>query len=154
MALLLFGFSLMFHALAASFEPPVAGLDDAIYFAGSSLLTLVRLPSLRDSHAFASWIAFAGFVAVFTVAMAACENFLLRPLVRDLPRAPRKAGTIESLRNQSRAMSLTTLAALSALCALASAGSLGTYFMSSEVDLFSMLGAVLAGFSAVLFSQC
>src|SRR5947209_16530917 len=34
MALLLLGFSLMFHALASSFEPPLAGFDDAIYFAG------------------------------------------------------------------------------------------------------------------------
>lgn len=48
-------------------------------------------------------------------------------------------------------MSLKTLAALSALCALASAASLGAYFMSSEVDLFSMRGAMPAAFSAVYF---
>jgi uncharacterized membrane protein len=115
------------------------------------LVVFLRLPSLRDPHAFASWIAFAGFVAVFTMATAVCESFLLRPLVRDLPRALRKARRLESLRNQSQAMSLTTLAALSAVCALASAGLVGTYLMTSEVDLFSLLGAILAAFSAVLF---
>jgi hypothetical protein len=115
------------------------------------LVIFLRLPSLRDSHAMAGWIAFAGFVAVFTVSIAACDNFLLRPLIRDLPRAPRKAGRIASLRNQSHAMSSKTLAALSAVCALASAGLLGTYFMGSEVNLFSLLGAILAAFSAVLF---
>jgi hypothetical protein len=115
------------------------------------LVIFLRLPSLHDSHALASWIALAAFVAVFTVATAACESFLLRPLVRDLPRAPRKARRLESLRNQSQAMSLTILAALSSVCALASAGLVGTYFMSSQVDLFSILGAVLAGFSAILF---
>jgi hypothetical protein len=115
------------------------------------LVVFLRLPSLRDSHAFVSWIAFAGFVAVFTIATAVCESFLLRPLVRDLPRALRKARILESLRNQSQAMSLTTLAALSAVCALASAGLVGTYLMSSEVDLFSLLAAILAAFSAVLF---
>ena len=33
MALLLVGFSLMFDALAVAFEPPLAGFDEAIYFA-------------------------------------------------------------------------------------------------------------------------
>jgi ABC-type uncharacterized transport system substrate-binding protein len=38
-----------------------------------------------------------------------------------------RARRLECLRNQSQAMSLTTLAALSAVCALASAGLVGTY---------------------------
>jgi hypothetical protein len=115
------------------------------------VLIFLRFPFLRDSHVLGSWIAFAVFVAVFTVATAASESFLLRPLVRDLPRAPRKARRLEALRNQSHAMSLKILAALSAFCALASAGSSGASFMNAEVDLFSMLGAILAAFGAVLF---
>jgi hypothetical protein len=43
------------------------------------LVIFLRLPSLHDSHAAASWIALAAFVAVFTVATAACESFPASP---------------------------------------------------------------------------
>jgi hypothetical protein len=115
------------------------------------LITFLRLPALRDSQVLVSWVAFAAFVAAFTVAIAACENFLLQPLVHDLPRAPRKARKIELLRNQSHAMSVKKLAALSVVCAFASAASLGSYLMSSGMDLFSLLGSALGGFGAILF---
>jgi hypothetical protein len=88
---------------------------------------------------------------VFTFATAACENFLLRPLLHDLPLAPIKVRKIELLRNQSHAMSVKKLAALSVICAVASAALLGTYLMNSGTDLFSLLGCVLGGFAAFLF---
>ena len=37
---LLLGFGLMFHAAAASFKPPLTDFSQAVYVAGSSLLTL------------------------------------------------------------------------------------------------------------------
>jgi hypothetical protein len=118
---------------------------------GVEILILLRLPSLRDAHALGSWAALAVFVGMFTVVTAACDNILLRPLLRDLPRAPRKARKIELLRNQSHAMSVKQLAALSVMCALSSAALLGTYSMSSGTDLFSLLGSVVGGFAAVHF---
>lgn len=122
-----------------------------VFLMAVELTVFLRLPALRDSHVFASWVAFAVFVAVFTFATAACENFLLRPVLRDLPRAPRKARKIELLRNQTHAMSLKELAALSIMCALSSAALLGTYSMSSGTNLFSLLGCVVGGFAAVHF---
>ena len=116
---------------------------------GVEILILLRLPSLHHAHALGSWVAFAVFVAMFTVVTAACDKILLRPLLRDLPRSPRKP--LEMLRNQGHAMSLKKLAVLSVMCALSSAALLGTYSMSSGTDLFSLLGSVVGGFAAVHF---
>jgi hypothetical protein len=75
MALLLLGFSLMFYALASSFEPPLAGLDDAIYFAGSSLLTLGV--SEVDAHGAARWLVLWAGLSGFGV-ITATITFILQ----------------------------------------------------------------------------
>jgi len=75
MALLLLGFSLMFHALASSFEPPLAGFDDAIYFAGSSLLTLGV--SEVDAHGAARWLVLWAGLSGFGV-ITATITFILQ----------------------------------------------------------------------------
>jgi len=75
MALLLIGFSLMFHALGASFEPPLAGPGDAIYFAGSSLLTLGV--SEVDAHGPARWLLLWAGLSGFGV-ITATITFILQ----------------------------------------------------------------------------
>ena len=61
--LLLLGFSLVFHAVAASFTPRLAGFDEAVYVAGSSLLTLGVSEVDARGHArwLVLWAALSGF---------------------------------------------------------------------------------------------
>jgi hypothetical protein len=75
MALLLVGFSLMFDALAVAFEPPLAGFDEAIYFAGSSLLTLGVTEV--DAHGLARWVLLWAGLSGFAV-ITATITFILQ----------------------------------------------------------------------------
>ena len=69
--LLMLGFGLMFHASARAFNPPLGSLDQAIYVAGSSLLTLGVSEVDATGHArwLILWAALSGFgviTAAFT----------------------------------------------------------------------------------------
>ena len=66
--LLLFGYGLLFLAFRGSFSPRLGGLDDAIYFAGSSLLTLGV--SEVDAHGPARWVLLAAGLSGFAVITA------------------------------------------------------------------------------------
>ncbi len=64
--LLLVGFGLMFHAAASRFSPNLSELSQAIYVAGSSIVTLGV--SEVDASGFARWLilaaAFSGFAVI------------------------------------------------------------------------------------------
>ena len=69
--LLLLGFGLMFHAAAASFKPGLGGFDEALYVAGSSLLTLgvSEVDALGYARWLILWAGLSGFgliTAAFT----------------------------------------------------------------------------------------
>ena len=69
--LLLLGFALMFHAAAASFRPALDGFDQALYVAGSSLLTLgvSEVDAKGGARWLILWAALSGFgmiTATFT----------------------------------------------------------------------------------------
>ena len=66
--LLLLGFGLVFLALGDSFAPRLHGFDDALYFAGSSLLTLGV--SEVDAHGVARWALLAAGLSGFAVITA------------------------------------------------------------------------------------
>lgn len=68
---LLFGFGLMFHASAASFEPALTDFGEAVYVAGSSLLTLgvSEVDAKGPARWLILWAALSGFgmiTAAFT----------------------------------------------------------------------------------------
>ena len=70
-ALLLLGFGLMIHASSSLFKPPLGGFDEALYVAGSSLLTLGVSEVDARGHArwLILWAALSGFgliTAAFT----------------------------------------------------------------------------------------
>ena len=73
--LLLVGFGLLFDAMAEHFAPPLHGIDDALYFAGSSLLTLGV--SEVDAHGPARWLLLAAGLSGFAV-ITATLSFLLQ----------------------------------------------------------------------------
>lgn len=68
MALLLVGFGLLFLGVRDHFAPRLAGFDDALYFAGSSLLTLGV--SEVDAHGPARWLLLAAGLSGFGVITA------------------------------------------------------------------------------------
>lgn len=63
MAALMLGFALMFHAARASFRPALSGFGEAVYVAGSSLLTLGVSEVDATGHArwLILWAALCGF---------------------------------------------------------------------------------------------
>ena len=68
LGLLLVGFGLLFLAMAAHFHPALRGIDDALYYAGSSLLTLGV--SEVDAHGPARWLLLAAGLSGFGVITA------------------------------------------------------------------------------------
>lgn len=66
--LLLLGFGMLFLAFADRFTPQLRGLDDALYFAGSSLLTLGV--SEVDAHGPARWLLLLAGLSGFAVITA------------------------------------------------------------------------------------
>lgn len=75
MLLLFGGFGLLFDAVGDDFSPHLGGLDDAIYFAGSSLLTLGV--SEVDAHGPARWLSLAAGLSGFAV-ITATLTFVLQ----------------------------------------------------------------------------
>ena len=75
MLLLVVGFGLLFAAFANDFSPRLGGLDDAVYFAGSSLLTLGV--SEVDAHGPARWLLLAAGLSGFAV-ITATLTFVLQ----------------------------------------------------------------------------
>ena len=75
MLLLLLGFGLLMHALAASFSPHLGRFDDALWVAGSSLLTLGV--SEYDASGMARWLILAAALAGFS-ALTASITFMLQ----------------------------------------------------------------------------
>lgn len=73
--MLLTGFALMMHASAALFTPPLSRFDDALYVAGSSLLTLGV--SEVDAHGGARWLILTSALAGFAV-ITATVSFILQ----------------------------------------------------------------------------
>ncbi len=67
--LLLVGFGLMFQASATSFKPPLGGFDQALYVAGSSLMTLGV--SEVDATGYARWLILWAALSGFGVITAA-----------------------------------------------------------------------------------
>ncbi len=67
--LLLIGFGLLFHASTMSFKPPLADFDQALYVAGSSLLTLGV--SEVDATGYARWLILWAALSGFGVITAA-----------------------------------------------------------------------------------
>jgi hypothetical protein len=112
----------------------------------------LAFPSLQDSHSAVAWLGLIGFVALFVGITNACEHLILRPLLRNLPRAPTNFTLAEMLRRQSEAMSIPALSAMTLLCAVAAAMSFGLWWLvPSKIDLFVALGAVLCAASAMVF---
>ncbi|WP_425228060.1 ion channel [Sphingomonas sp.] len=68
MLLLLLGYGLLFFGLRHHFTPELTGLDDALYFAGSSLLTLGV--SEVNAHGPARWLLLAAGLSGFGVITA------------------------------------------------------------------------------------
>ena len=64
--LLLFGFGLLFHAMAGSFRPRLDGFGGALYVAGSSLLTLgvSEVDALGHARWLILWAALSGFCLI------------------------------------------------------------------------------------------
>lgn len=73
--LLLVGYGLLFDALGDHFAPRLGGIDDALYFAGSSLLTLGV--SEVDAHGPARWLLLAAGLSGFAV-ITATLSFVLQ----------------------------------------------------------------------------
>ena len=75
MLLLLGGYGLLFQAVGDHFSPRLGGFDDAVYFAGSSLLTLGV--SEVDAHGPARWLLLAAGLSGFAV-ITATLTFVLQ----------------------------------------------------------------------------
>lgn len=75
MLLLLLGFALLFLFVRQDFTPALGGIDDALYFAGSSLLTLGV--SEVDAHGAARWLILAAALSGFAV-ISATITFMLQ----------------------------------------------------------------------------
>jgi hypothetical protein len=74
MLLMLTGFGLMFHASADSFSPPLKDFGQAVYVAGSSLLTLGV--SEVDAHGVARWMILLAALCGFAVITSAITFIL------------------------------------------------------------------------------
>jgi hypothetical protein len=75
MLLLLVGFALLMHATGSSFSPNLRRFDDALWVAGSSLLTLGV--SEYDANGLARWVILAAALSGFS-ALTASITFLLQ----------------------------------------------------------------------------
>jgi hypothetical protein len=75
MLLLLVGFALLMHAVEGSFSPGLRRFDDALWVAGSSLLTLGV--SEYDANGIARWLVLAAALSGFS-ALTASITFLLQ----------------------------------------------------------------------------
>jgi hypothetical protein len=75
LALLLLGFGLTFHASADLFTPPLDVFSQALYVAGSSILTLGV--SEVDATGYARWLILAGALSGFSV-ITASVTFILQ----------------------------------------------------------------------------
>jgi hypothetical protein len=75
MLLLLVGFGLLMHAAGSSFAPTLSRFDDALWVAGSSLLTLGV--SEYDANGVARWLILAAALSGFS-ALTASITFLLQ----------------------------------------------------------------------------
>jgi hypothetical protein len=73
--LLILGFGLMMHAVAAHFEPPLQGLGEAIYLSGSSFVTLGV--SEVDADGIGRWLILAAGLAGFSI-ITATVTFILQ----------------------------------------------------------------------------
>ena len=73
--LLLIGFGFLFHASGGLFTPPVIGFDEALYVAGSSLLTLGV--SEVNAHGAARWLSLWAALSGFGV-ITATVSFILQ----------------------------------------------------------------------------
>ena len=73
--LLIVGFGLMFHACSGLFEPRLDALDQAVYVAGSSVLTLGV--SEVDAHGLARWLILLAALSGFSI-ITASVTFILQ----------------------------------------------------------------------------
>jgi hypothetical protein len=118
---------------------------------GLPLATFLLAPSLLRAPSITTWVLFALFVAVASVAMNLCDYLPVRPLLVGLPRTTERIGLVEMHGRQAQAMSVKALATIALIELVACLAVAAQWLTSVRGNPFMLVTAAIFGLMGILF---
>jgi hypothetical protein len=118
---------------------------------GLPLATFLLAPSLLRAPSITTWVLFALFVVVASVAMNLCDYLPVRPLLVGLPRTKERIGLVEMHGRQTQAMSVKALATITLIELLACLAVAARWLTSVRGNPFMLVTAAIFGLMGMLF---
>jgi hypothetical protein len=115
------------------------------------LAAFLLAPSLLRAPSITTWVLFALFVVVASVAMNLCDYLPVRPLLTGLPRTKERIGLVEMHGRQARAMSVKALATIALIELVACLAILAQWLTSVRGNPFMLVSAAVFGLLGILF---
>ena len=114
------------------------------------LATFLLAPSLL-SASITTWVLFALFVVVASVAMNLCDYLPVRRLLVGVPRTTERIGLVEMHGRQAQAMSVKALATIALIELLACLAVVAQWLTSVRGNPFMLVTAAIFGLLGILF---
>jgi hypothetical protein len=118
---------------------------------GLPLATFLLAPSLLRAPSITTWVLFALFVVVASVAMNLCDYLPVRPLLVGLPRTTERIGLVEMHGRQAQAMSVKALATIALIELVACLAVAAQWLTSVRGNPFMLVTAAIFGLMGMLF---
>jgi hypothetical protein len=113
--------------------------------------TFLLAPSLLRAPSMTTWVLFALFVVVASVAMNLCDYLPVRPLLAGLARTTQRIGLVEMHGRQAQAMSVKALATIALIELLACLAVVAQWLTSARGNPFMLVTAAIFGLLGILF---
>jgi hypothetical protein len=118
---------------------------------GLPLATFLLAPSLLRAPSITTWVLFALFVVVASVAMNLCDYLPVRPLLVGLPHTTERIGLVEMHGRQAQAMSVKALATIALIELVACLAVVAQWLTSVRGNPFMLVTAAIFGLLGMLF---
>ena len=115
------------------------------------LATFLLAPSLLRAPSITTWVLFALFVVLASVAMNLCDYLPVRPLLVGLPRTTQRIGLVEMHGRQAQAMSVKALATIALIELLACLAVVAQWLTSVRGNPLMLVTAAIFGLLGILF---
>ena len=115
------------------------------------LATFLLAPSLLRAPSITTWVVFALFVVVASVAINLCDYLPVRRLLVGLPRTTERIGLVEMHGRQAQAMSVKALATIALIELLACLAVVAQWLTSVRGNPLMLVTAAIFGLLGILF---
>jgi hypothetical protein len=115
------------------------------------LAAFLLAPSLLRAPSITTWVLFALFFVVASVAINLCDYLPVRPLLVGLPRTTERIGLVEMHGRQAQAMSVKALATIASIELVACLAVVAQWLMSVRGNPFILVTAAIFGLLGILF---